>query len=499
MMTRKQRALWNYTPVFRPRSVPVPGIDSILEEPTVCVTFSQKLVPYLLGLLEIYRYEDRFAGTDDEIKTALGVFQDLVAAIAEGNCMPFQLRQNPDNSCQLQQSLDGGETWNTVFDYSLCVPPVIQTILMNSINNNTYVSPFTLNQTFISQSTYTDAEKEKAYQALCFAAQYVVQIMCQAAHDVSTGAVDPLNLLAAVASLIGALLAIAVEVVGAPVLFPLIAASIAAAIWAAAEIDAIIADYWLDGDNQAALACLMLANLANSAVTLENFQHAFDHAECLTSVQQSMAAVLAQMLSYPAQKAQLYAGFLANEAVVNSAAQSDALDAACGCSNDTWTHCLDLTKWFGQSAFYPDYIDVPGCTNPGYVPTHGGQLGVLGGSPAWETQPTTGVVNDLSRRFSIYIPSNATLTDLFASWDRADSSNTDSVTKVVRVSGHSPACVHVSGGLGSVGISGMSESGITLIVDVQFFCNNNQVPTYITQIELSGTGVNPFAACNNCS
>lgn len=32
------------------------------------------------------------------------------------------LRQNPENPCQLQQSLDGGESWTLAFDYSLCIP-----------------------------------------------------------------------------------------------------------------------------------------------------------------------------------------------------------------------------------------------------------------------------------------------------------------------------------------------------------------------------------------
>lgn len=34
--------------------------------------------------------------------------------------MAYQLRQNPANPCQLQQSLDGGVTWSLAFDYSLC-------------------------------------------------------------------------------------------------------------------------------------------------------------------------------------------------------------------------------------------------------------------------------------------------------------------------------------------------------------------------------------------
>lgn len=50
--------------------------------------------------------------------------------------MPYPiLRQNPENECQMQQSVDGGTSWTTVFDSSVCqpeipaapvIPPVIQ-------------------------------------------------------------------------------------------------------------------------------------------------------------------------------------------------------------------------------------------------------------------------------------------------------------------------------------------------------------------------------------
>lgn len=42
-----------------------------------------------------------------------------------GGTQMFQLRQNPANLCQLEQSLDGGETWELAFDYNLaaCLIP----------------------------------------------------------------------------------------------------------------------------------------------------------------------------------------------------------------------------------------------------------------------------------------------------------------------------------------------------------------------------------------
>lgn len=40
-------------------------------------------------------------------------------AWANGGCEMFQLRQSDTNPCQLEQSLDGGETWALAFDYGL--------------------------------------------------------------------------------------------------------------------------------------------------------------------------------------------------------------------------------------------------------------------------------------------------------------------------------------------------------------------------------------------
>lgn len=108
-------ALTNYTPVMRP--MPVPGIQAYDECPAVCVRISEKLIPYLLGLLEIYRWKDKFEGSEEEVNTALGVIQDLMAALMEACvccCDPTptnrKTRYHPDTG-KLQYSDDDGLTW----------------------------------------------------------------------------------------------------------------------------------------------------------------------------------------------------------------------------------------------------------------------------------------------------------------------------------------------------------------------------------------------------
>lgn len=77
-------SLDNYTPVLKP--MPVPPIESINDPPLTCIRFSSAFVPYLLGLLEIYRWKDRWAGTDEEKAIAAGITQDFMLLLTGSNC-----------------------------------------------------------------------------------------------------------------------------------------------------------------------------------------------------------------------------------------------------------------------------------------------------------------------------------------------------------------------------------------------------------------------------
>lgn len=109
------RIIHNYTPVLR--AAPVPGIESATEAPIGCFKFSRKLVPYLLGLLEIYRWDDKLEGTETEVKTALGVFQELMLILMTGDdCGMIDELRILD--CVLQYR--DGDTWYNVGDLRDC-------------------------------------------------------------------------------------------------------------------------------------------------------------------------------------------------------------------------------------------------------------------------------------------------------------------------------------------------------------------------------------------
>jgi len=181
MKKYKPEDIYNYTPVLRP--MPVPGIGSICDEPLVTVTFSQALVPYLIGLLEIYRWPDRLEGTPEEVQTAVGVFQDLIIALTEGSC--FMLRQDPVNPCQLQQKNCSGE-WVLAFDFSRCMRG---TSITNSITTTNQINEYIDNITNVYNNDFrniapameygspgaTDQERNKA---LCYALRMFVKEIC---------------------------------------------------------------------------------------------------------------------------------------------------------------------------------------------------------------------------------------------------------------------------------------------------------------------------------
>lgn len=97
--------------------VPPDGVD-IFDEPTRCYRINKQWAKIAMGmvmqLLEVAPWRDAqhegYAGIEQIARFLVGE-----------DCMSFELRQKPTDTCILQQSLDGGETWTDVFDFSLCL------------------------------------------------------------------------------------------------------------------------------------------------------------------------------------------------------------------------------------------------------------------------------------------------------------------------------------------------------------------------------------------
>jgi len=109
--------VYPYSPVAKP--FPVPTITDICEHPLMSVTFPCALLPYVLGALEVWRWEDSFIGTLEERLFAAGMMRDLIGVFAmsarDCDCDPGQViirRINPDTG-EIEISTDDGVTWQT--------------------------------------------------------------------------------------------------------------------------------------------------------------------------------------------------------------------------------------------------------------------------------------------------------------------------------------------------------------------------------------------------
>lgn len=97
----------------------------------------------------------------------------------------FQLRQNPDDPCLLEQSFDGGGTWSTAFNYTLCANTDALTIIntwnltniFNIEQNATYAGDIiNLYPSWEYDGTPSDAERDAA---LCAALTQWVDMICE--------------------------------------------------------------------------------------------------------------------------------------------------------------------------------------------------------------------------------------------------------------------------------------------------------------------------------
>lgn len=98
-------ALKHYSATFKPQ--PAPKLKTPKDAPTGCFEFSTALVPYLLGLLEEYRWSDKLVGTDAEIAQALSVFEDL-----------RYILMNPQDCAGIGQTCVDYQASHSMFTYS---------------------------------------------------------------------------------------------------------------------------------------------------------------------------------------------------------------------------------------------------------------------------------------------------------------------------------------------------------------------------------------------
>jgi hypothetical protein len=174
--------------------------------------------------------------------------------------MEFQLRQDPEDSCILQQTLDGGDTWSDVFDFSLCTainestnPTNIYNTYVSTLNQfqqtiyNNYVENYAGDITNIHPELgYGDSDDGFRNHALCYALLQLINAICAAAIEIIENtdevADDARTALAVVGAVLGILL-LAGTGIGLPAAALLSASLIAGGIGLGTVIAIEIYDY----------------------------------------------------------------------------------------------------------------------------------------------------------------------------------------------------------------------------------------------------------------
>jgi len=209
--------LYNARFVVRERPQVVPGAG-IFDAPFACVRINFDWLVHLYGALDALTQRDGWQGDESEIDRAVQEIEALMNAMQKTTgCVELGentlLRQNPGNSCQLQQSQDGGVTWTLAFDYSKCRPRPnqIELNIQNETTLNTYVN--TVNE-YNNDNSITVFAPQLVITGIAETDDYINLAMCKATHDLVGWACEIELEKRAQDALIGGLIASVLGIVG---------------------------------------------------------------------------------------------------------------------------------------------------------------------------------------------------------------------------------------------------------------------------------------------
>jgi len=416
-------------------------------------------------------------------------------AFYDEECQMYLLRQNPTELCQLQQSIDGGDTWTLAFDFALCIPPAIETIV-NRVDalysNNWTPSPYAPLDTWVHTDGDSVAKSDQRAAALCYASQQVVGLICDTLVSAYQGAYT----LATIAQIATALLAPYAVILGGPVFAGIIVAILEIALATVQQMIAADIAILQDEDIRALLACVLFQQMSSRPVTEFSLASAFDDDfTCLTADQERALELMNLVLSNQDALADYFKGF--SDIVAQSLiAENAGLLPTCACPTSTWEYCIPLDKWFERSeSALPIVYNCSGGTSS---EADGSHLEEISSVPVWASGASGGFLT-LSRKFHIYVPSNTTITSIGFSrdWWQGSEPNEDGWAKTIRVNA---TCV----GFTSFAPAYITASGLTLsAVDVQIevvMVNSGGTTNVlaVNAIKFTGTGVPLFGGCVTC-
>jgi len=416
-------------------------------------------------------------------------------AFYDEECQMYLLRQNPNELCQLQQSIDGGDTWTLAFDFALCIPPATNTILdrVNALyGQNWSPSPYAPVDTWVHTDGDTVAKSDQRAAALCYASQQVVGLICDTLVSAYQGAYT----LATIAQIATALLAPFAVIVGGPVFAGIVVAICEIAL--ATVQDMISSDIAIleDTDIRSLLACVLFQQMSSRPVTEFSLQSAFDdNFSCLTANQQRALELMDKVLSNQDALRDYFTGF--SDIVAQSMlAESAALLPSCTCPTSSWVYCLPLDKWFEWS----DSISpvVYNCSGGTSSLADGSHLEQIAGLPVWASGAVGGFLT-LERHFHVYVPSDTTITSIgfHRDWFAGSEPNEDAWAKRITVNG---TCVgFTSFSPDYITVGSLSLSGVDVQIEIAMQNSGGTTNVLaVNGIKFTGTGVPLFGGCLDC-
>lgn len=294
-------------------------------------------------------------GNIGEQKATADVWQEILRDASysyyfeNGGCM-FELRQNAENNCQLEQSADGGATWSLAFDYSLC-NNVASLVAINN-ESNTYID--NTNITYAGSITnvypgwdYATGDNADQDAALCFAlAQYVDYISDTMIALIDLEVSDAANMFNS--------FAIAEVTVGSVFLalagiatFPVSAFATGTALLAASLVTLYFANTLTnadiiklqDADARAEVVCLMYGNIFGATPSFTAWETSVDGA--LTGNAEFIREIVAQYNDDESMFVQ-WVGLMTG-AIAAASAGLITNNCTEDCDDTTWCYYFDFT------------------------------------------------------------------------------------------------------------------------------------------------------------
>lgn len=136
-----------------------------------------------------YNWEKSYTPGDTRAKEAAEYWREILHLYLDIGCegtTMFELRQNPDEPCLLEQSTDGGLTWAPAFDYSLCagggVGAAVNITMNNQLIINTYIANYTGTPSSVNENApddYFSDGTDAREMALCMALDAYITSYCE--------------------------------------------------------------------------------------------------------------------------------------------------------------------------------------------------------------------------------------------------------------------------------------------------------------------------------